>query len=554
MIDIVKSAVIEAGSDVEKLRERLVASVPLESLASTVEATAHDILCDQLDQSRKSAETVVATITALLDIVQALVNAELCFRELPAQLLESAFDSLALVECEHLFGWLEQNREKLTSNMGAGLTLLRLCNELLRRLSKGRHAAFSSRILIFLSFAFPLSERSAVNRAGDFNSDKILAIDDSDRGDVMSLPGQVDLSKLASDLWDTILLLQRTFCNPSALRSQAVLTDFMSSLGTMIEAFQQIETLNGFDVGPIAMQAQSFFTSRLLTTRRLLQFELADPTFRRHMLIQALVILAYIQIHGPSAGSLQPTNKSMLPAFSVPLEQVRRAADYDSAICAILDSRKIDSPNLRDLVSAILASDKVWFDWKARSCPAYERPALPSERFAAANEYFAKLSSPKRSWPHAMGSASLSKIWKDGGVCSMEEIIAQPAGPSIDDLYGQYKESQIKAALAGDGDEKAMHKTIMSSRVWCAFRRARESDYDLLADETAGGNLHALLRARAERQARQKENQPLPSIKHVSPPLPLQNFVSPSKRAADEDDLEVNNPARSVENKRPRIV
>lgn len=43
---------------------------------------------------------------------------------------------------------------------GRGLALLRLSNELLRRLSKTTHTAFGGRIRMFLANAFPLSERS----------------------------------------------------------------------------------------------------------------------------------------------------------------------------------------------------------------------------------------------------------------------------------------------------------------------------------------------------------------------------------------------------------
>lgn len=41
-----------------------------------------------------------------------------------------------------------------------------MCNALLRRLSKTHNSVFCGKILVFLSFTFALSERSAVNLMG----------------------------------------------------------------------------------------------------------------------------------------------------------------------------------------------------------------------------------------------------------------------------------------------------------------------------------------------------------------------------------------------------
>lgn len=56
---------------------------------------------------------------------------------------------------------------------GKGLVLLRMCNELLRRLSKEINTVFCGRILMFLANTFPLGERSGVNLRGDFNNDMV---------------------------------------------------------------------------------------------------------------------------------------------------------------------------------------------------------------------------------------------------------------------------------------------------------------------------------------------------------------------------------------------
>ena len=60
---------------------------------------------------------------------------------------------------------------------GKGLYTLRLCNSLLRRISKTSEPQFCGKILVFLSSTFPLTERSAVNLRGHVNLDHPILLD-----------------------------------------------------------------------------------------------------------------------------------------------------------------------------------------------------------------------------------------------------------------------------------------------------------------------------------------------------------------------------------------
>ncbi|KAI8896908.1 THO complex subunit 1 transcription elongation factor-domain-containing protein [Globomyces pollinis-pini] len=117
----------------------------------------------------------------LLDItLEATINGYVD-NNLPFTCLEDLFDFLTVDGCERLFHYLESRVDKLiidmSPNKGKGLTLLRFCNELLRRLSKSKNTETCGRILIFLSSVFPLCERSGVNHKGDFNIDNHTLID-----------------------------------------------------------------------------------------------------------------------------------------------------------------------------------------------------------------------------------------------------------------------------------------------------------------------------------------------------------------------------------------
>jgi THO complex subunit 1 len=80
---------------------------------------------------------------------------------------------------------------------GKGPLLLRLLNELLRRLpkSKQEHVIFSGRILMFLSSVFPLGEKSGVNLRGNFNVGKATVFEEADNKAVEEEKMEVDGAK-----------------------------------------------------------------------------------------------------------------------------------------------------------------------------------------------------------------------------------------------------------------------------------------------------------------------------------------------------------------------
>jgi len=92
------------------------------------------------------------------------------------QVLTDLFDVLTLANCEILFKTVEKEvatwREPLFFTSGKN-NLLRICNDLLRRLSRTQNTVFCGRILLFLAKFFPFSERSGLNVISEFNLDNV---------------------------------------------------------------------------------------------------------------------------------------------------------------------------------------------------------------------------------------------------------------------------------------------------------------------------------------------------------------------------------------------
>lgn len=95
---------------------------------------------------------------------------------MPVVLLGDMFESLTLNKCEQMFTFVENGVHIWKEDLffvSCRNNLLRMCNDLLRRLSRTQSTVFCGRILLFLAKFFPFSERSGLNIVSEFNLENI---------------------------------------------------------------------------------------------------------------------------------------------------------------------------------------------------------------------------------------------------------------------------------------------------------------------------------------------------------------------------------------------
>lgn len=94
--------------------------------------------------------------------------------------------------------------------------LLRMCNDLLRRLSRSQNTVFCGRILLFLAKFFPFSERSGLNVVSEFNFENLTeyASDATDIDDSLVDSENVQV-KIDYNLYCKFWALQDFFRNPN---------------------------------------------------------------------------------------------------------------------------------------------------------------------------------------------------------------------------------------------------------------------------------------------------------------------------------------------------
>ena len=179
----------------ERIRNAAWAEAP-DDVADCVELAARQLLYEALD---KEDQTTAKKIVSVL--VDHTVHCESCGDRGPVlnvahKLLEDCIDAAPSTNADGWWDLVESHKGALTENPAifkAGkFILLRLCNSLLKRLSRTRQATLCGRILMFMAAAWPLSEKSALNMKGLCHTDNVTEFESSEQFDAQNADDDFD--------------------------------------------------------------------------------------------------------------------------------------------------------------------------------------------------------------------------------------------------------------------------------------------------------------------------------------------------------------------------
>lgn len=358
-------------------------------------------------------------VPALLDLCIAGVISGFLVNSTPYKVLEDLMEGQTISTCEKIWELLESRKDKLTTpafiaekgrTTKASLCLLRMCNALLRRLSKTHNSVFCGKILVFLSFTFALSERSAVNLTGKANVTNMTVFEDEDAFD---LAEAADISKASeavsgleidsdpnADVGPIDYNLYRTFWDlQSFFREHHMATvsaenweKFFTELNVVLAAFEgnafspdDLERSRDLSGGSIQQSdvtmhepdteglsehgpQEHFFQPKYLTNSRLFRLQLRDPILRECMLTQFLILFNDLAKAKPPAGCTTPKAK---------------LADLTERVVALLKQTPSDGEGFNDMVSYVLERERNWVKWKQEKCPEYERYPSAADKEAS---------------------------------------------------------------------------------------------------------------------------------------------------------------------------
>ncbi|KAF9584109.1 hypothetical protein BGW38_007568 [Lunasporangiospora selenospora] len=477
-----------------------------------------------------------------LDFVVRCSELELIDHATPINYIEEILD-FQTVECsEHIYDYLESRVERLTVNMiagrGKGLTLLRLCNELLRRLSKAKNTVFCGRILMLLSSVFPLTERSGVNLKGDFNIENITHLEGDDASIVPDLDStktpsgeKMDVDealtnekdtqdreegslggddpKFYSEFWG----LQAFFSNPSSLiNSPDNITKLRHGVDNTIDRFVAIEEAekthgqvqNAADqisdspsdisgsTGTNADMGLSTKDGALLSTKRKVASTKESSNGSTIYYPKFLTSPKLLKLEGHSLAAKESYAKIATPNKSIQPQWVLEDADREwtekvsPKIMKVLSTIGHESgdEDFLSTVKAILAHEENWIKWKAESCQPFEKQPLSAEEIESTRVKRQKLANSLAPLKQKLGCASLTELWRKAAenttAYSRLGTIIPPR--TVEDYI---ENPNFGSGRGGFGMSREEREELERSRLWRAMRLGARQYLHLYGKVTA---------------------------------------------------------------------
>jgi len=289
----------------------------------------------------------------------------LCSAGTPITVLSDMFDLLTLANCEELFKTVEQ--EVATWREPAFFSacknnLLRICNDLLRRLSRTQNTVFCGRILLFLAKFFPFSERSGLNVISEFNLDNTTNFnqekeeDEVEKGEEAKKVEDISVDfTLYSKFWQ----VQDFFRNPSQCYTKVHWKRFASYAADVLATFQSFKLDPTSGQGEGEMEGEHYF-AKYLTNMNLLQLQLSDSNFRRYILLQFLILFQYLKSNVKFKTDLHTLDSA----------QTKLVEEMAGKVHRLLGETPPNGAEFAKSVKRLLGREEAWNRWKNDGCPS----------------------------------------------------------------------------------------------------------------------------------------------------------------------------------------
>ncbi|KAF7543394.1 hypothetical protein G7Z17_g10770 [Cylindrodendrum hubeiense] len=490
--------------------------------------------------SREIFSNLIATTTIdspefvkvwnLLDILSILSDDGQCDPALLFWLAEELLDSQTIAGCRKIFDFLESRRERITANhfKQKQLIILRTCNELLRRLSRAEDTAFCGRVFIFMFQSFPLGDKSSVNLRGEYHVENVTTYETSpadadSKMDVDAPPtGPREQTESRSTfkaadskksdkpldpdaLYPLFWSLQENFSQPKRLFETPHLAAFKESLGATMKVFQTIHNDRGSRKsaedskrslkrkreGGEDEDTTNAFNPKYLTSRDLFELEISDLSFRRHVLVQALIIIDFLLSLSAQAreklSAVASTNKAVMYIDQILSEEDTKWANEMKRTIADYLRQGSDGPYFYRMVETVLARDKNWVRWKIEGCHPFKRDPVSPANFVEAKGTVQRTATSKRLRPVPMGAVPLDFLKDEDEETAMERLKAEERSkiPELDSFKRKIADDDFEIEMPTNDQTKAAAVAGKASKSWRALRiaaRTKLAAFDKIDD------------------------------------------------------------------------
>lgn len=326
-------------------------------------------------------ELIMKTYFTNMEMIEKLIEISIAMAKLdcitpyqPVTLLVDVFDTKTLDLCEELFNFVERNVSVFKEEhffTPCKNNLLRMCNDLLRRLSRSQNTVFCGRILLFLAKFFPFSERSGLNIISEFNVENTTEYGTEENVEMTSEESPLKVDRhLYTKFWS----LQEFFRCPTICYDQAQwkkFTNYSKEILAAFKSFKLEETaaqITSTDVemkggGGKSVDSDNYF-AKFLTNPKLLSLQLGDSNFRRTILVQYLILFQY----------LCATVKFKSDKDQLTTSQQEWVQDTEILIHKLLSETPPNGKEFVESVKHLLKREEMWNSWKNDSCKEIQRP------------------------------------------------------------------------------------------------------------------------------------------------------------------------------------
>ncbi|KAL9693567.1 hypothetical protein quinque_012852 [Culex quinquefasciatus] len=341
----------------------------------------------------------IPAIETFISFAVAACRSEMTAPTIPVVLLGDIFDAVTLDKCEAIFTYVENNVTTWKEDFfftACKHNLLRMCNDLLRRLSRSQNTVFCGRILLFLAKFFPFSERSGLNIISEFNLENITeyGVEGSEMGDQLS-EGQEDGDgvqasggtqqqpqlKIDYNLYCKFWALQDFFRNPNQCYNKVQWKMFAAHAGSVMAAFSSFKleeprsnsksasknksSPTPMDIPPEEeVRETAHFFAKFLTNPKLLSLQLSDSNFRRSVLVQLLILFQY----------LNSTVKFKSDSHCLTVAQVDWLKETETTVYKLIEESPPNGRRFAESVRHMLSREELWNSWKNEGCKEFKRP------------------------------------------------------------------------------------------------------------------------------------------------------------------------------------
>ncbi|KNG82441.1 THO complex subunit Tho1 [Aspergillus nomiae NRRL 13137] len=319
-----------------------------------------------------------------------------------------------------------------------------------------------------------------------------------------------DLNTLYPMFWG----LQAYFSAPTRIFDPQHFTTFRTGLEATLSAFKSVNTdLESSGTSKTSEELRksnkrkrtadgqeiaSSFNPKYLTSRDLFDLEVNDTAFRRHVLVQALILLDFMLSLTPKAKAklAELTNKSVLYGFVLNEDDAKWAVKMRKAIEEYLQDG-VGGKFYYRMVDTVLSRDKNWVRWKAEGCPLIERPPVSIADYLGAREHATKVYANKRLRSSPMGSLNLNFLSEGESRAGLERLkeAQRFTVPSSDSFMMGIMDDELDMDTAQTKEDKENATRAKASKTWRILRLSAKSKLAAFDKIDDGKNLKLLFEA-----------------------------------------------------------